>query len=133
VPTPLAGVVIDCARPRHLAAFWTEVTGYGIAESEDDWVMLVPPEGAVTIGFQKVPEPKVVKNRVHLDIRASGGPSVPLATRRERVDAAVARLLALGATTAMVHDVDGLDHYAVTMQDPEGNEFCVCDAGQPER
>jgi predicted enzyme related to lactoylglutathione lyase len=111
VPTPLAGVVIDCAQPRHLAAFWTEVTGYRIAESEDDWVMLVPPDGGVTIGLQKVPEPKLGKNRVHVDVLA------------QDVEVEAARIERLGGRRLWTSG-DPADVFIV-LADPEGNEFCV--------
>ena len=73
---------------------------------------------------------KVAKNRLHLDIHASGGAgttdrSVPLATRRQRVDAGARRLTELGATCTGALSADGLDHYAVGMKDPEGNEFDI--------
>jgi hypothetical protein len=77
------------------------------------------------IWFQVVPQRKTIKNRIHLDIHASEGRGVPLAARRERVDAEVRRLTELGATTVRVLEQDGLDHYAVAMTDPEGNEFDV--------
>jgi hypothetical protein len=66
-----------------------------------------------------------VKNRLHLDLKVSGGREVPLDTRRQRVTAEVARLVAAGATRLRVLERKGLDHYAVVLQDPEGNEFCV--------
>jgi len=77
------------------------------------------------IWFQVVPEEKTVKNRLHLDVfpedQAGTGRS-----SRGAVDARVAELLALGATIAWRHArEDDDDHYAVTMRDPEGNEFCV--------
>jgi hypothetical protein len=77
-----------------------------------------------------VPEDKVVKNRLHLDVHASGGAgttdrSVPLATRAQRVDAEARRLTDLGATCTGALSADGLDHYAVGMKDPEGNEFDI--------
>jgi hypothetical protein len=78
-----------------------------------------------------MPDAKVVKNRLHLDIHVSGGRSVtdsrsdPLATRRQRVDAEARRLTDLGATLTVVMSEDGLDHYAVGMKDPEGNEFDI--------
>jgi predicted enzyme related to lactoylglutathione lyase len=71
-----------------------------------------------------VPEPKVVKNRVHLDLDVSGGRGVPLATRTELVDAEAERLTTAGATTLRIL-TEGVDYYAVVMQDPEGNEFCL--------
>ena len=77
-----------------------------------------------------MPYVKVVKNRLHLDIHVSGGRSVVdrnvlLATRRLRVDAEARRLADLGATPTGALTAEGLDHYAVGMQDPEGNEFDV--------
>jgi hypothetical protein len=67
---------------------------------------LVDPKGAgPDIWFQIVPEPKSIKNRLHLDLRVSGGRAVPLATRRERIDAEVLRLGALGAKK--IHVVPG--------------------------
>jgi len=65
------------------------------------------------------------KNRLHLDLDASGGRVNPLPVRRERVDAKVGRLVEAGATVQRVLAEPGLDHYAVVLQDPEGNEFCV--------
>ena len=72
-----------------------------------------------------VPEPKTIKNRLHLDIFASGGRAVPIATRKQRVDAEARRLAGLGATVVTVSAEEGLDHYAVAMNDPEGNEFDI--------
>ena len=74
-----------------------------------------------------MPDVKVVKNRLHLDIHASGFPSRadPFAVRRQRVDAEARRLVDLGATLTVVMSTEGLDHYAVGMQDPEGNEFDI--------
>lgn len=83
------------------------------------------PEGAgPRLFFQKVPEGKVAKNRVHLDLNVGGGHAVPLDERRSRVDAEVQRLKALGATDERgAIEKDG--EYWVRMNDPEGNEFCV--------
>jgi hypothetical protein len=72
-----------------------------------------------------VPEPKSVKNRLHLDVRASRGRADALPARRAAIDARVTELVALGATRLRVLSTDGLDHYGVLLQDPEGNEFCV--------
>ena len=72
-----------------------------------------------------VPERKTVKNRLHLDVHAGGGREIPLEVRRQRVDAEARRLVALGATMITVLRQDGLDHYAVAMRDPEGNEFDI--------
>ena len=77
------------------------------------------------IWFQVVPETKAIKNRLHLDIHASGGRTVPIETRRQQVDAEASRLASLGATIARVLHQEGLDHYGVAMTDPEGNEFDI--------
>ena len=77
------------------------------------------------IWFQVVPDPKTVKNRLHLDISASGGRALPIETRVERVDAEARRLAALGATIVGVLQEEGIDHYAIAMKDPEGNEFDI--------
>ena len=62
---------------------------------------------------------------LHLDISVGGGRAVPIETRRQRVDAEAGRLAGLGALLVGVHDTEGLDHYAVAMKDPEGNEFDI--------
>jgi hypothetical protein len=62
---------------------------------------------------------------MHLDIRASGPRSDPLESRRQQVDAEAQRLAGLGATITCVLSQEGLDHYAVGMKDPEGNEFDI--------
>lgn len=142
-------LTIDCADPNRLTRFWATALGYeihgppagfptwnayylsiGILEDElgeDDWNdRLVDPGGsAPPIWFQQVPEPKTIKNRLHLDLLVGGGRTVPLLTRRERVLAEEQRLLAEGATRVRVLFQEGVDHFAVVMQDPEGNEFCI--------
>jgi Glyoxalase-like domain len=137
-------VSFDAADPQRLAAFWQEALGYQQQEPPEgyttweDWARamgipeetwndvsaLVDPEGVMPrLFFQRVPEPKTAKNRVHLDVSVSGGPQVSRQDRRPRVDAAVERLTGLGAT--LVRANDELDQYWVVMQDPEGNEFCL--------
>ena len=140
-------VTIDCADPGRLARFWADALGYrleeppdGFASWQDYWVSrglppeevedgydsIVDPDGVrPRIWFQPVPEPKVVKNRVHLDLGVSGGRQVPLPTRRRRVDAEAERLVAAGAARLRVLSEEAVDHYAVVMADPEGNEFCL--------
>lgn len=140
-------LVIDCANPDRLARFWAAALGYefpeppdGFASWDDYWRDVGVPEDELGIGedrivdpngggpriwFQIVPETKTIKNRLHIDIHAGGGRDLPLATRRERVDAEVRRLTELGATVVQVLQQDGLDHYGVAMTDPEGNEFDV--------
>jgi predicted enzyme related to lactoylglutathione lyase len=86
----------------------------------------VDPEGrGPRIWFQQVPEPKPGKNRLHLDLKVGGGRGVPLPLRTERVREKTARLVAAGARVLRTTEEPGMDHYAVLLQDPEGNEFCV--------
>ena len=66
-----------------------------------------------------------MKNRLHIDVLVAAGRGEPLAARKATVDTEVARLLAIGATQVRVLHEDGIDHYAVLLRDPEGNEFCV--------
>jgi catechol 2,3-dioxygenase-like lactoylglutathione lyase family enzyme len=140
-------VTIDCADPDRLARFWAEALGYRMEEPpagfdtwqaywvsrglpeeelEDGYDSIVDPDGiGPRIWFQPVPEPKVVKNRVHLDLSVGGGREAPLGLRRQRVDAEADRLVGAGATRLRVLAEEAVDHYAVVMQDPEGNEFCL--------
>jgi hypothetical protein len=121
----IADIVVDCARPAPLARFWAGVLdGYqvapydeaelarlradGIDDPEDDPTVLVEgPPGRPRLWLVKGPEPKTVKNRVHLDLRAADR------------DAELTRLQDLGARVA--GEVDGW----TTLTDPEGNEFCL--------
>ena len=140
-------LVIDCAAPSVLAEFWAEALHYAIAapppgfDSRDEFLRAIGvPEDELGIGddliedprgegpriwFQIVPERKSIKNRLHIDVHASGDRSAPLDVRRERVDAEASRLMSLGATRLRSLDEEGLDHYAVAMLDPEGNEFDI--------
>lgn len=106
-------VTFDCADPRSLSRFWSEVTGYESREERDDFVRLRAPDGRGVrhLLFFKVPEPKTVKNRMHVD----------LATRD--VEAEVERLVGLGATEIDRREGNGTRW--VVMHDPEGNEFCI--------
>ena len=146
-------LVIDCKDPELLARFWAAALGYVLEPPPegfatwDDWRRdiglpdselgigadsIIDPRGAgPRIWFHVMPDAKVVKNRLHLDIHVSGGRSVPLATRiplatrMQRVDAEARRLTDLGATLTGTLSEDGLDWYAVGMKDPEGNEFDI--------
>ena len=116
-------IAIDCADPEALGRFWSQALGYDVGESEDGYLELVPPGAArpasPTIGLIRVPEPKTVKDRLHLDLTA---------TDRSQAEE-VERLLALGARRADVGQ--GEDVSWVVLADPEGNEFCVL-AGRVE-
>lgn len=137
-------ITFDCADPDRLARFWAEVLGYklqdppegfdsweafartmGIPEEHwNDLSAIVDPDGVgPRILFQRVPEPKTVKNRVHLDVNVGGERSTPPDERRKQVNEAVERLVQIGATRINTFDQRG--EYWVVMQDPEGNEFCL--------
>ena len=129
-------VTFDCSDPIRLARFWAEALRYpapdieafqahlradGVADEDlNDWCLIGDPRGeGPRLFFQAVPEPKVAKNRVHLDVRIwTEKPS-----DREAIDSEAQRLVALGATI-LRPVVDG-DSYFVVLQDPEGNEFCI--------
>ncbi len=139
-------VTFDAADTRALGQFWAEALGYveqspppgfesweawatAMGVPEDEWDSLyavVDPEGkGPRLLFQKVPEPKSAKNRVHLDVIVAGHGLEPDEKRRV-VEEHVARLQAVGATRLDTIDrTDRGDAYWVVMQDPEGNEFCV--------
>jgi hypothetical protein len=137
-------VTFDAADPEALAAFWGETLGYveqdppegfgsweAWAAANDvprerwgDSAARVDPDGVgPRLFFQKVPEPKTAKNRVHLDLSVGGGRGTPPEESRARVAAAVERAVAAGATK--VREVDEPGQHWVVLQDPEGNEFCL--------
>ena len=144
-------LTIDCANTSRSVSFWCEALGYVPEPAPDGWDSwlaywraggipeeelvgaeegsgaIVDPEGVrPRIWFQEVPEPKSVKNRLHLDVRHTPGrEAMPYAERRASVDAEVERLVGLGASIAYRNAPEGADYYAVTLRDPEGNEFCV--------
>ncbi len=125
-------VVFDSRHPASIARFWAAVLdGYdvapyddaelerlraiGVTDVEDDPSVLVESPGVVPrLFFQRVPEQRIVKNRVHLDLRA------------ESVAAEIERLTALGARVLATYD----SH--VRLADPEGNEFCLSGETRPE-
>jgi hypothetical protein len=135
-------IAFDCADPGALAEFWAQaLPGYQVQPPPpgfDSWEAFleaqhVPKEEwnsrSAIVGdgprlfFQRVPERKSVKNRVHLDLHAGGGPSVPVDEQRANVRTAVARLEALGAT--FVEECEEMGVVWAVMTDPEGNEFCA--------
>jgi len=114
----IRSITVDCADPYRQALFWSEVTGW--QEDPDDPNNPGDPEGrivsphGINLLFIPVPEGKVVKNRVHLDLWP---------TERTR-DEEVTRLLGIGATLFEDHrEPDGTGF--VVLADPEGNEFCI--------
>jgi catechol 2,3-dioxygenase-like lactoylglutathione lyase family enzyme len=136
-------VVIDCADPARVAAFWASALGYvvqpppeGFASWEEFLTSIGVPQDRFNsrsavidpagrgprIFFQQVPEPKTVKNRVHIDISASDG-APDEGEARHLVDAKVEELVGQDAT--VLRDFEEFGERTVVMQDPEGNEFCV--------
>jgi predicted enzyme related to lactoylglutathione lyase len=107
-------VVIDCADHGQVVAFWAAALGYERREVNEQYVALLPPApepGRPALLFQRVPEPKSAKNRVHLDFRA------PVMADE------VARLVGLGASVIAERSLG--DFAWTVLADPEGNEFCV--------
>ncbi|MET8828032.1 VOC family protein [Streptomyces sp. NPDC004610] len=135
-------VTFDCADPRRVAEFWCEVLGYVAPPPPegfgtwDDAERSLPPEKRGAWGacadptgvgprlyFQRVPEGKVVKNRVHLDIRVGTG--LVGDERLAVLQAESTRLVALGAVQVQVLYADEENESCIVMQDVEGNEFCL--------
>lgn len=134
-------VTFDCADPERVARFWCEVLGYEMpapkgfttwddyhqslpVEERGAWSAAVDPTGeGPRLFFQRIPEGKIVKNRVHLDVRAGAG--LVGAERLAVLVAEGARLEKLGATRVLLQEADGVNESCLTMQDIEGNEFCL--------
>ena len=138
-------VTFDCSDPAALATFWAEVLGYQVQapppgfdtwdaalesmgvpqERRNDASALVDPEGSgPRIFFQRVPEGKDAKNRVHLDVRAA--PELTGEERMVALEAVCARLVAVGATRIGRHEPEPpLTAGHIVLADPEGNEFCL--------
>ncbi|MDQ0378383.1 VOC family protein [Amycolatopsis thermophila] len=138
-------VTFDCADPGRLAEFWAEALGYRLQAPPpgfDSWeqaleAMGVPPErrnaaSAVVdpdgagprLFFQRVPEGKQVKNRLHVDVRAA--PGLQGEERMAALEAEAERLVAHGATRLKRFEPEPpLAFGHIVMADPEGNEFCL--------
>lgn len=141
-PVKQVQVTFDCAHPERVARFWCEVLGYvvppppeGFATWDDynrslppvdqgSWFACVDPSGVgPRLYFQRVPEGKVAKNRVHLDVRAGTG--LVGEERLATLQAECARLVALGAVCVQVLLADEENESCIVMRDIEGNEFCL--------
>ena len=120
-------VTFDCAEPERVARFWCEVLGYVVpppSESQDSWSACVDPSGVgPRLYFQRVPEGKVVKNRLHLDVRVGTG--LVGEERLAALEAECARLVPLGAVRVRLLPADDDNESCLVMQDIEGNEFCL--------
>jgi hypothetical protein len=135
-------VTFDCAQPERVARFWCDVLGYvvpppppGFANWEEfdralpsdhqgSAFACVDPAGVgPRLFFQRVPEGKVVKNRLHLDVRVATG--LVGEERLAALEAECARLIAIGASRVRLLPADGVNESCIVMQDVEGNEFCL--------
>ena len=138
-------ITFDCADPKGLGDFWCEVLEYerenppdadtweeqlqlwGVSESEwNSRNAIVDPEGqGPRIFFQRVPEGKSAKNRVHLDVRLA--PELRGDERMAAYEQRAAELVALGAERVQRFDPDPQTNEVgfIVMRDPEGNEFCL--------
>ncbi|MGC4839345.1 VOC family protein [Micromonospora vinacea] len=138
-------ITFDCADPARLATFWAEALGYQVQappgdfeswdqaleamgvppENRSDASAVVDPEGTgPRLFFQRVPEHKQVKNRVHLDVRAA--PGLEGDERMAALEVEAERLVSHGAERLSRHEPApplGAGH--LIMADPEGNEFCL--------
>ncbi|MDV9190995.1 VOC family protein [Streptomyces sp. SR27] len=103
-------IVFDCAGPPALVRFWAGLLGGSPVDRGDDWSYVDPP-GFVRLAFQRVPEGKAVKNRVHLDLEV------------EDPDVAAEEALRSGAVRVGDPVTDEQGTFQV-MRDPEENEFC---------
>jgi predicted enzyme related to lactoylglutathione lyase len=116
-PSHLRDICFDCMDPDRVAHFWAAVLGYTLAppspeEPDAPSIAIHAPAGGLRIWFNKVPEPKVVKNRVHIDITMPDG-------------AELERLQRLGAhILGEIRDAQERVRWTI-MADPEGNEFCA--------
>lgn len=152
IPIRQVQVTFDVHDPRLVSSFWRDALGYvhppppGVELAEGDDPLDAWDEFLEKIGvpeaernsrsaiqdptgvgprlfFQRVPEGKVVKNRLHLDVRAA--PGLTGDERMTALEAECTRLLALGATRLHRLEADAMDEGIIVMQDPEGNEFCL--------
>jgi predicted enzyme related to lactoylglutathione lyase len=104
-------IIVDAADPCRLGRWWATVLGWVVVNDDPEEFEIRPaPERMPGILFARVPEPKALKNRLHFDFRPDDR------------DAAVARLLGLGATRV---DIGQGEQSWIVLADPEGNEFCV--------
>jgi len=119
--THVVCVTVDCVNPDAVASFWNEALRWGgVARAVDgSGAVCGPPSGGWYLEFVRVPEPKTVKNRLHLGCSAG---------RLDEIDDEIARLQHLGATIAWEEEFEpaiAARFRNVVLRDPEGNEFCL--------
>ena len=108
----LSEVVIDCHDCDSLAQFWAAVLGGTPVRESGEWVAVIMPDGSTTVSFQQVPEVKMGKNRVHLDVLVAD------------LEQGADQCVELGATRVTDRREDPIGDFIVLLE-PEGNEFCV--------
>ncbi len=114
------GLVLDCADPDRLAHFWSKALGYVNVGSAGAYVALYPAErSGPKLLLQRVDEPKTSKNRMHIDFETAD------------IHAEADRLATLGAQRVSGEPCSEHGSTWILMADPEGNEFCICDNGNP--
>jgi catechol 2,3-dioxygenase-like lactoylglutathione lyase family enzyme len=142
-------LTIDCSRPNRLVEFWQSVLGYEVpappaphATWRDYYLALgedpdsidgdgrdrLQPTGdrpGIHLWFQVVPERKASKNRLHLDLRVSGGPETVKSKRKSAIATVVDQVVQRGGHLVAWYDDETDDHLHATVADPEGNEFCL--------
>jgi catechol 2,3-dioxygenase-like lactoylglutathione lyase family enzyme len=117
-------VTFDCAEPERVARFWSEALGYQLSYADEGSAACADPDGVgPRLFFQRVPEGKVVTNRLHLDVRIGTG--LVGGERVAALEAECARLLPLGASRVRLLVADEENESCLVMQDVEGNEFCL--------
>jgi predicted enzyme related to lactoylglutathione lyase len=111
-PLDLAYIVIDVADLESVVPFWCDLLGVGVARRWRQYVMLEPAsEGLPAFSFQQVAEPRLGKNRVHVDLHSDDPPGT------------VAEIERRGGGLLTTHTEDGVTVWVCA--DPEGNEFCL--------
>ena len=114
----IGNITFDCENPARVAQFWGDALGYKVEAFGDGFSQAAHPEGiGPNLLFIKVPEPRTVKNRMHIDLET------------DNREAEVERLVGLGATRGETHTVAEYNLTWTVLHDSEGNELCVCQEG----
>jgi predicted enzyme related to lactoylglutathione lyase len=117
VDIAIGNICIDTNDLPAALAFWQSVTGYEISTSGDTTYLTDPHERGLGLSLQTVPEPRIGKNRLHLDLFT------------DNLEGEAARVRALGAIEVQRFTGDGW----IVMADPDGNQFCICGERAPSR
>jgi predicted enzyme related to lactoylglutathione lyase len=111
-PARISAVMIDCHDPESLVEFWSAIAGVEAEYVYPDYIFTSKiPGNHIRLAFQRVPEDKVVKNRLHLDLA------------HPKPETLIAKVIELGGSRRDDHDSEGTSWTVLT--DPEGNEFCI--------